>query len=120
MCLRNWEKKEKISRVEKPLEESLVDFSFSIDEMIELRCREEILSREQEGRYPGWNELSDHRLIEALMMLREDERHFIYQHVFEERTFREVGCLNGIKEDKVKNIYYYAICKIRKWMGGDR
>ena len=113
-------KKEKISRVEKPLEESLVDFSFSIDEMIELRCREEILSREQEGRYPGWNELSDHRLIEALMMLREDERHFIYQHVFEERTFREVGCLNGIKEDKVKNIYYYAIYKIRKWMGGDR
>lgn len=54
------------------------------------------------------------------MMLREDERHFIYQHVFEERTFREIGCLNGIKEDKVKNIYYYAICKIRKWMGGDR
>ena len=113
-------KKEKIDRVEKPLEESLVDFSFSIDEMIELRCREEILSREQEGRYPGWNELSDQRLTEALMMLREDERRFIYQHVFEERTFREVGCLNGIKEDKVKNIYYYAICKIRKWMGGDR
>ena len=113
-------KKEKIGRVEKPLEESLVDFSSSIDEMIELRCREEILSREQEGRYPGWNELSDQRLTEALLMLRENERRFIYQHVFEERTFREIGCLNGLKEDKVKNAYYYAIRKIRKWMGEDK
>ena len=112
-------KKEKIGRVESPLEESLVEFGPLIDEMLELRYREEVLSREQEGRYPGWNELSDQRLTEALMMLREDERHFIYQHVFEERTFREIGCLNGIKEDMVKNIYYYAIYKIRKWMGGN-
>ena len=111
-------KKEKIGRVESPLEEFLVEFDPLIDEMLELRYREEVLSREQEGRYPGWNELSDQRLTEALMMLREDERHFIYQHVFEERTFREIGCLNGIKEDMVKNIYYYAIYKIRKWMGG--
>lgn len=114
------QKKEKIGRVEKPLEEFLVDFSSSIDEMTELRCREEILSREQEGRYPGWNELSDQRLTEALLMLREDERRFIYQHVFEERTFREIGCLNGLKEDKVKNAYYYAIRKIRKWMGENK
>lgn len=53
-------------------------------------------------------------------MLREDERRFIYQHVFEERTFREIGCLNGLKEDKVKNAYYYAIRKIRKWMGENK
>ena len=112
-------KKEKIGRVESPLEEFLVEFDPLIDEMLESRYREEVLSREQEGRYPGWNELSDQRLTEALMMLREDERHFIYQHVFEERTFREIGCLNGIKEDMVKNIYYYAIYKIRKWMGGN-
>ena len=113
-------KKEKIDRMERPLEESLEDFSSSIDEMLELRYKEAVLSREQEGRYPEWNELSDQKLIEALLMLRKDEKRFIYQHVFEVRTFREVGCLNGIKEDKVKNIYYYAICKIRKWMGGDR
>ena len=124
-CIRwkRWDylkKKEKIGRIERPLEKSLMDFGSSVDEMLELRYREETLSREQEGRYPKWNELSDQRLTEALMMLREDERHFIYQHVFEERTFREIGCLNGIKEDKVKNIYYYAICKIRKWMGCDR
>lgn len=113
-------KKEKIGRVEKPLEESLVDFNSSIDEMIELRCREEILSREQEGCYPRWNELSDQRLTEVLLILREDERRIIYQHVFEERTFKEISCLNGVKEDKVKNAYYYAIHKIRKWMGGER
>ena len=65
-------KKEKIDRVERPLEESLGDLSSSIDEMLELRYREEALSGEQEGRYPGWNELPDQRLTEALLMLRED------------------------------------------------
>lgn len=75
-------KKEKIGRTERPLEESLEDFSSSIDEMLELLYKKAILSREQEGRYPVWNELSDQRLTKALLMLREDERCFIYQHVF--------------------------------------
>lgn len=124
-CIRwkRWDylkKKEKIGRIERPLEKSLMDFDSLVDEMLELRYREEVLSREQEGRYPEWNELSDQRLTEALLMLREDERCFIYQHVFEERTFKEIGNLNGLKEDKVKNIYYYAIHKIRKYMGGNR
>lgn len=113
------EEKEKIGRIERPLEESLVVFSPSIDEILELRYREKVLSKEQKGLYPEWNELSDQRLTKALLMLREDERRFIYQHVFEERTFKEISCLNGVKEDKVKSIYYYAIHKIRKWMGGD-
>ncbi|WP_246599141.1 hypothetical protein [Sellimonas caecigallum] len=39
-------KKEKIGRTERPLEESLEDFSSSIDEMLELRYKEAILSRE--------------------------------------------------------------------------
>ena len=67
-------KKEKIDRVERPLEESLVEFGPSTDEILELRHREEVLSEEQERRYPGWNELSDQRLTEALLMLREDEK----------------------------------------------
>jgi hypothetical protein len=67
-------KKEKIDRVERPLEESLVEFGPSTDEILELRYREEVLSEEQERRYPGWNELSDQRLTEALLMLREDEK----------------------------------------------
>lgn len=97
-----------------------MDLGFSIEEILESRYREEALSGEQEGRYPRWNELSDQRLTEALLILREDERYFIYQHVFEERTFKEIGYLNGIKEDKVKNAYYYAIRKICKYMGGNR
>ena len=111
-------KKEKIGRVERPLEESLVEFGPSTDEILELRYREEVLSEEQERRYPRWNELSDQRLTEALLMLREDEKRFIYQHIFEKRTFKEISCLNGLKEDNVKSIYYYAIYKIRKWIGG--
>ena len=67
-------KKEKIGRVERPLEESLVEFGPSTDEILELRYREEVLSEEQERRYPRWNELSDQRLTEALLMLREDEK----------------------------------------------
>ena len=67
-------KKEKIDRVERPLEESLVEFGPSTDEILELRYREEVLSEEQERRYPRWNELSDQRLTEALLMLREDEK----------------------------------------------
>ncbi len=120
-CIRwkRWEyfkKKEKIGRVEGPLEEYLEDFGSSIGEMLELRYREEVLSGEQEGRYPGWNKLSDQRLTEALMMLREDERCFIYQHVFEERTFKEIGCLNGLKEKEVKiSIIMLSIKSVNGW-----
>lgn len=72
-------KKENIRSIEKPLiEESLVDYSVSIEEV------------------------------------------FIYQHIFEERTFKEIGYLNGVSDGKVKSTYYYAIRKIRKWMRGDR
>ncbi len=52
----------------------MVEFGPSTDEILELRYREEVLSEEQERRYPGWNELSDQRLTEALLMLREDEK----------------------------------------------
>ena len=113
-------KKEKIGRVERPLEESLVEFGPSTDEILELRYREEVLSEEQERRYPRWNELSDQRLISVLMLLREEERRIIYQYVFEERTFEEIGYLNKLDVKRVKGIYYYAIQKIRMWMRGER
>ena len=50
--------------------------------------------------------------------MREDERKLIYQHVFEERTFDDISRINDLPPYKVKGIYYYAIRKIRKWMGG--
>lgn len=39
--------------------------------------------------------------------------------VFEERTFEEMSGLNGLSEERCKGIYYYAIRKIRKVMGGE-
>ena len=60
-------------------------------------------------------------------MLREDERCFIYQNNTE-YTDLDVEVPRNAKyivvnfteiKDKVKSIYYYAIHKIRKWMGGD-
>ena len=42
------------------------------------------------------------------------------RYVFEERTFKEMSRLNGLSEDRCKGIYYYAIKKIRKMMGGRR
>lgn len=113
-------KRKNISSKEKRLEESLMENRYTIDEMLELRYKEESLFKECEGVYPEWNELSDKRLVASLLNLCEDERLFIFQHVFEERTFKEIGYLNGVSDDKVKNTYYYAIRKIRKWMGGDR
>ena len=60
--------------------------------------------------------------MEARVVIEEllEERKLIYQHVFEERTFEEMSRLNGLSEDRCKGIYYYAIKKIRKMMGGRR
>lgn len=119
--LRYLREKKRICDMEKPFEENeQAVFGMTIDEMLEINHREYLLFKEMKGIYPKENELSDQRLIRFLMLLREDERRFIYQHVFEEKTFKEIGYLNDLKEDKVKSIYYYAIHKIRKWMGGDR
>ena len=74
----------------------------------------------EDGCYPEWDELRDQKLVEALLLLREDERKLIYQHVFEERTFDDISQINGLPPYKVKGIYYYAIRKIRKWMGGEK
>ena len=68
---------------------------------------------------PEWNKMSDERLMKALHTLRDEERKLIYQHVFEERSFEEMSRLNGLSEERCKGIYYYAIRKIRKVMGGE-
>ena len=74
--------------------------------------------QEAEGKYPEWNKMSDEHLVAAIYLLSDEERKLIYQHVFEERTFKEMSRLNGLSEDRCKGIYYYAIKKIRKMMGG--
>ena len=70
--------------------------------------------------YPEWNEMTDISLIEAMFSLQEEERKLIYQHVFEERTFKEMSILNQMTEERCKGAYYWAIRKIRKRMGGKK
>ena len=96
------------------------EIGISVEESLEMEHREELLMREADECYPEWDEMKDQKLVEALLLLREDERKLIYQHVFEERTFDDISQINGLPPYKVKGIYYYAIRKIRKWMGGDK
>lgn len=91
----------------------------SLDEYLEARKRESLLMDEVMNCYPSWDEMDDKKLLAAILLLREDERKLIYQHVFEEYGFEEMSLLNDIPVERVKGIYYYAIRKIRKWMGGD-
>ena len=94
-----------------------INVGMTLDDMLEMEQRERLLMRECKGDYVNWNELSNRKLVDS-MMLGEEERKLIYQHVFEERTFKDIAVLNGLTEEKVKSIYYYSIRKIRKWMGG--
>lgn len=111
----------RISRNEMPAEDlTMEEMGISVEESLELKYREELLLKEADGDYPKWDEMKDQKLVEALLLLREDERKLIYQHVFEERTFDDMSRINGLSPYKVKGIYYYAIRKIRKWMGGAR
>ena len=114
-------KKENISNMEKPLEKDMqMEYSLTVEEMVDMYRKEEFLLKENNREYPQWNELSDQRLVVSLLLLQEDERKIIYQHVFEEKSFEEISILNGMTKNRIKGIYYYAIRKIRNWMGGKR
>ena len=56
----------------------------------------------------------------VMFSLNLEDRLFIYQHVFEERTFKEMSILNQMTEERCKGAYYWAIRKIRKRMGGKK
>lgn len=114
-------KKENIYYMELPLGEGLqMQHRMTLEEMAELCFKEDLLLKECNGIYPKWNELSDQKLIAAFLVLSEEEKRIIYQHVFEKRTFEELRILNGITEKAAKEIYFYAIRKIRNLMGGER
>lgn len=93
-----------------------IEERITFDEMREKEEREQLLTKEMGGVFPGWGELSDQRLVKSLLMLSESEREIIYLHVFEERSFAEVGEMKGLKEQRCKDIYFYALRKIRKSM----
>lgn len=119
--MRYLEKQQKILFTEENLEDKEIrDTDLSLEERLELERREQLLVEEAQGNYPEWNEMTDISLMEALLSLQEEERKLIYQHVFEERTFKEMSDLNQMTEERCKGAYYWAIRKIRKRMGGKK
>lgn len=110
--MRYLEKQQKILFTEENLEDKEIrDADLSIEEHLELERREQLLVEETQGIYPEWNEMTDISLMEALLSLQEEERKLIYQHVFEERTFKEMSDLNQMTEERCKGAYYWAIRK---------
>lgn len=110
-------KKMKYSNMEVPLGKYMMsDSGMSVDEMLELKRKEILLLRETAGQFPEWNELTDQKMIKALLKLKVYERKIIYQYLFEEHTFEEISLINNLPLQKVKSYYYYAIHKIRKTM----
>lgn len=113
-------KKIRTANIEISVDEFMqAEIGISFEESLEQRQKEELLFQEAEGVYPEWNTLTDRRLSQGLLNLSEEERKLIYQHVFEEQSFEKMGISNRLSVVRVKSMYYYAIRKIRKWMGGE-
>lgn len=105
--LRYLEKQQKILFAEENLEDKeITDIDISLEERLELEKKEQLLLDESKGIYPEWNEMTDINLMEAMFSLQEEERKLIYQHVFEERTFKEMSILNQMPEERCKNRKY--------------
>lgn len=112
-------KKNRIASIETSVDEFFqTEIGFPFEESLEQRQKEELLFQEAEGVYPEWNELTDQKLVRSLLRLSEEERKLIYQHVFEGRTFPEMGLMNCLPTYRIKGIYFYAIRKVRKMMEG--
>ena len=112
-------KKNRIASIETSVDEFFqTEIWIPFEEALEQRQKEELLFQEAEGVYPEWNELTDQKLVRSLLRLSEEERKLIYQHVFEGRTFPEMGLMNCLPTYRIKGIYFYAIRKVRKMMEG--
>lgn len=112
-------KKIRIASIETSVDAFLpTEIGIPFEESLDQRQKEELLFQEAEGVYPEWNELTDQKLVRSLLRLSEEERKLIYQHVFEGRTFPEMGLMNCISTYRIKGIYFYAIQKVRKMMEG--
>ena len=112
-------KKNRIASIETSVDEFFqTEIGIPFEEALEQRQKEELLFQEAEGVYPEWNELTDQKLVRSLLRLSEEERKLIYQHVFEGRTFPEMGLMNCLPTYRIKGIYLYAIRKVRKMMEG--
>ena len=89
--------------------------SILFEEQVDSFCRENM---QDAGWNAVWDSLEDDRLIRSIRRLSEEEREVIYLRVFEERPFKEISDCTGKPLGRVNDIYYYAIRKIKGWMGG--
>lgn len=89
--------------------------SILFEEQVDSFCRENM---QDAGWNAVWDSLEDDRLIRCIRRLSEEEREVIYLRVFEERPFKEISDCTGKQLGRVNDIYYYAIRKIKGWMGG--
>lgn len=55
-------------------------------------------------------------LLKAVVKLSEQEQSIMFARVFGQRSFKEIGKAQGIKEKQAEAIYYYSIRKIRREM----
>lgn len=112
-------KKKRVETLESYLEEdSIAEPYIHFEEYYDKYKKADILEREGQGDYLPWDELSDHNLVAAIQLLKQGERELLFQHIFEEKSFEEISQETGEARNKVENRYYYAIKKIRSWMGG--
>ncbi|MDO4275052.1 MAG: sigma-70 family RNA polymerase sigma factor [Eubacteriales bacterium] len=112
-------KRNRVEIMEEYLEEdSITEPSVHFEEFYDKYIKEDILEKESQGTYLPWDELSDRNLVAAIRLLKQGERELLFQHIFEEKTFDEISRETGEARNKVENRYYYAVKKIRSWMGG--
>lgn len=112
-------KKHRVETMENYLEEdSITEPSVHFEDYYTQYKRENVLEQEIQGTYLTWDELSDRNLVAAIRLLKKEERELLFQHIFEEKSFDEISQETGVARNKVENRYYYAVKKIRNWMGG--
>lgn len=99
-------------------EDSMAEPSVHFEDYYTQYKREHVLEQESQGTYLPWDELSDRNLVAAIRLLKKEERELLFQHIFEEKSFEEISQETGEARNKVENRYYYAVKKIRNWMGG--
>lgn len=99
-------------------EDFMPEPAIHFEEFYEKFTKEKLLESENQGIYQNWDDLSDRNLVAAIQLLKQGERELLFQHIFEDKSFEEISRETGEARNKVENRYYYAVKKIRKWMGG--
>lgn len=112
-------KKKRVEIMENYLEEDpAAEPAAHFEEFYDNYRKEELLKSEGRGEYLSWDDLSDRNLVAAIWLLKQEERELLFQHIFEEKSFEDISRETGEAKNKIENRYYYAVRKIRKWMGG--